>query len=257
MTTSLPSIALICLRTWRKTIRRPVALTFSFFQPVLWMLLFGFLFHRFEVGPEARGASYLDFLVPGISAMTVLFGASQSGIGLIRDLQTGFLSRLLRTPAGPATLLGGKILADVVRVQCQALVIILIGRLVGATLHLDLSTVFASLVVLGLFAIAMTCVSCVVALISRAQESMAAFVHLVNMPLLFTSSALVPARQMPDWLAAAARFNPLTLAVDACRGALVFGDFSALPRAVAWLGLLAAVVFAVAVGVMGRAARET
>jgi ABC-2 type transport system permease protein len=76
----------VCWRTWLKTARRPVVLTFSFVQPIMWILFFGFLFQRFNVGLVLHGVRYLDFLVPGVCAMTVLFGASQSGIGLIRDM---------------------------------------------------------------------------------------------------------------------------------------------------------------------------
>lgn len=246
MTEPLQLIGVIGLRTWRKTLRRPVGLTFSLVQPILWILLFGFLFTRFDVGPTARGLRYLDFLVPGVCAMTVLFGASQSGIGLIRDLQTGFLLRMIRSPANPVVILSGKIVADVIRLQVQALVIMILGWMLGAKLHLSLETVLVSLLALGLFAIALSSLSCAIALRTGAQESMAAFVHLVNMPLLFTSSALVPVRQMPGWLAAIARYNPLTLAVEVCRDALLFGEFPTLMASVGWLSLFAVGLFAMA-----------
>ena len=257
MTTTLQVLGVSCLRTWRKTMRRPVVLTFSFLQPLIWILLFGFLFNRYDVGQAARGVRYLDFLVPGVCAMTVLFGASQSGIGLIRDLQTGFLPRMLRSPVPPAFILGGKILADVLRLQAQALVIMILGKILGANLHLSFWSVAASLLALGLFAVALASVSCLIALRTGAQESMGAFVHLVNMPLLFTSSALVPARQMPDWLAAIARFNPLTHAVDVCRNALLFGEFSSLPSALVWLMLLAAGLFVLACHAMTKPVEAT
>jgi ABC-2 type transport system permease protein len=233
-------------RTWLKTARRPVVLTFSFVQPIMWILFFGFLFQRFDIGRVLHGVRYLDFLVPGVCAMTVLFGASQSGIGLIRDMQTGFLQRLFASPANPGVVLCGKLLADVVRLLAQAAVIGLLGLVVGAKLHLTLAGLGASLLALGLFAIAFCSLSCVVAMKTGAQESMATFVHLVNMPLLFTSSALVPARQMPDWLAAISRVNPLTLAVDASRGALLLGEFGSLGRALMLLTAIATALLAIA-----------
>ncbi|HET9766782.1 MAG TPA: ABC transporter permease, partial [Thermoanaerobaculia bacterium] len=110
----------ICRRTWIKTLRRPVVLTFSLGQPLVWMLLFGFLFERYRVVELGAGFSYLDFLAPGVGAMTVLFGASQSGVGWIRDLQTGFLPRWLQAPASHHQLLLGKLLADVGRLIVQA-----------------------------------------------------------------------------------------------------------------------------------------
>lgn len=214
-------LARSCARTWRKTLRRPVVLTFSFVQPILWMVFFGFLFQRYPLG-ETPGLGYLDFLAPGISAMTVLFGASQSGIAIIRDLQTGFLQRLLQTPSHPLWLLAGKLLADVLRLLVQAGLVLLLALLLGARLHPVLALLPVAALALVLFATALCTLSCTIALVTRAQEAMATFVHLVNMPLLFTSTALVPAKHMPPWLARAAAYNPLTLAVDAWRGALLF-----------------------------------
>jgi ABC-2 type transport system permease protein len=100
------------LRSWLKTIRRPVLLTFSFVQPLFWMLIFGFLFHRFTLGSAYAGLSYLDFLLPGICAMTVLFGASQAGIAIVHDLQTGFLQRMVRSTRRPVWILAGKTVAE-------------------------------------------------------------------------------------------------------------------------------------------------
>jgi ABC-2 type transport system permease protein len=246
MANTMRILGAVCWRTWLKTARRPVVLTFSFLQPIMWLLFFGFLFHRFDVGLGLRGVHYLDFLLPGVCAMTVLFGASQSGIGLIRDMQTGFLQRLFNSPANPGVVLGGKLLADVVRLLAQAVVIGLLGLVVGAKLHLTLAGLVAPLLALGLFAIAFCSLSCLVAMKTGAQESMATFVHLVNMPLLFTSSALVPAKQMPDWLAAISRVNPLTLAVDVSRDALLFGEFGSLGRALMLLAAAGIILLAVA-----------
>ena len=108
------------LRTWLKTLRRPVPLTFSFVQPFLWMLIFGFLFQRFTLGPGYEGFTYLDFLLPGICVMTVLFGASQAGVLFVRDMQTGFLQRMARASGHPGWMLTGKLGADVLRLLAQA-----------------------------------------------------------------------------------------------------------------------------------------
>ena len=97
----------IFFRTWLKVLRRPVILLLSFLQPLIWMSFFGFLFQRFPLGEMPAGVRYIDFLVPGICVMTVLIGASQSGIGLIRDMQTGFLDRMLYSPANNLAMLAG------------------------------------------------------------------------------------------------------------------------------------------------------
>jgi ABC-2 type transport system permease protein len=257
MTNTMTILGAVCWRTWLKTARRPVVLAFSFVQPVMWLLFFGFLFHRFDVGPGLRGVRYVDFLLPGVCAMTVLFGASQSGIGLIRDMQTGFLQRLFDSPANPGVILGGKLLADVARLLAQAVIIGLLGLVVGAKLHLTLAGFVAALLALGLFAIAFCSLSCLVAMKTGAPESMATFVHLVNMPLLFTSTALVPARQMPDWLAAISRVNPLTLAVDASRDALLLGEFGSLSVALLLLSAIGIVLLAAAWTTAKRLGRQS
>lgn len=218
----------VARRTWRKTFRRPTLLTFSLVQPLVWMTFFGFLFQRYQLDSLPTDLTYLDFLVPGVCAMTVLFGASQSGIGWIRDLQTGFLPRMLSTPAHPGALLAGKVAADVVRLLVQAALVLLAALLLGAHFAPAAAPVLVALLCLTAFAAGFSFLSCAIALTARAQEAMATFVHLVNMPLLFTSTALVPAKQMPSWLGAVAAYNPLSLTVDALRGALLFAEMPTL-----------------------------
>lgn len=247
----IDALRAVAWRTWTITRRRPVLLTFSLGQPLVWMLFFGFLFYRFPVG---EGMGYLDFLAPGVSVMTVLFGASQSGIGWIRDLNTGFLQRMLGTPAPTSAILAGKVLADVARLLLQSAAVLLLALVLGARLRPDPAALLAGLVCLALFAVAFSCLSAAFALQVRAQEAMATFVHLVNMPLLFTSTALVPRGQMPGWLAAISRLNPLTLAVDAWREALLSGAMPPL-RSALLLGALAAALFLFALSRM-RASRS-
>lgn len=249
-------IAAVALRTWQKTFQRPVALTFSFLQPMLWLLLFGFLFRRYPLEASLAGFSYLDFLLPGVCGMTVLFGASQSGIELIRDSQTGFLGRMLGTPAGRGTLFLGKVLADVARLLVQAVILFLLGVALGARSSLSPGPLAGGLLALTLLGIALSSLSCAIALKARAPETMAAFVHLVNWPLLFTSTALLPKRQMPDLLAEVSRWNPLTLAVDAVREAVLFARPVSFASQLLPLFLLAAALLGVGARALSRAARE-
>jgi ABC-2 type transport system permease protein len=233
--TALHIVRETALRSWLKAMRRPVPLTFSFVQPLFWMLIFGFLFQRFTLGPEYAGLSYLDFLLPGICAMTVLFGASQAGIAIVHDLQTGFLQRMVRSSMHPVWILTGKSAAEVTRLLLQALVVAMLGVALGARLQVDPLALLVALVALALFALAYASLSCWVALETKAQESMAVFVHVVNIPLLFTSTALVPSHQMPAWLEALARWNPLSLVANGLREALLLGQ---MPDATNLLPLL-------------------
>ncbi len=241
-------------RTWLKTLRRPVPLTFSLVQPLLWMLIFGFLFQRFTLSGQYADLSYVDFLLPGICAMTVLFGASQAGISLVRDLQVDYLQRMAQATAYPGWMLLGKIGADVVRLLLQAVVVALLGVAVGVRLRPDLVALGPAMVGLAFFAFAYASLSCWIALKSRVQESMAVFIHVVNMPLLFTSTALVPVRQMPPWLQEIARWNPLTLVADDLRGALFFESVPNGLASILPLALLGTLLFVAARGAMARSA---
>lgn len=247
----------VLLRTWRTAARRPVLLTFSFVQPLVWMLFFGFLFASYRVGAGAFAGGdvrYLDFLAPGVSAMTVLFGASQAGIPWIRDWQSGFLRRCLHTPADRTSMLVGKVLADALRLCVQAAAVLLLALALGARLAPSAGGIALGLLHLFLFAVAFAALSCAIALHTRAPEAMAAFVHVVNMPLLFTSTALVPARQMPGWLAGIASANPLSVAVDSWRGAVLEGA-AGTGAGLALLALLAVVLLALGGHALDRAAR--
>lgn len=245
----------VALRTWRKTFRRPVVLVFSFFQPLMWMLFFGFLFQRYPLELYSAGISYVSFLAPGVAAMTVLFGASQAGISLVRDHQTGILQRMLATPAGAGAQLAGKLGADVLRLLAQAGVVLALGVAVGARLEPEARAAAAAFAGLALFAAALAAVSCAVALLVRAPEPMATFVQVINMPVLFTSTALVPARQMPEWLQGVVTYNPLTLTVDGLRGALLFG-IPPRTEPLAALAGLAAALFVLAALLLRRAERN-
>jgi ABC-2 type transport system permease protein len=230
-------------------------LMFSFVQPLVWMLFFGFLFERYPLELYSVGVSYVSFLAPGVAAMTVLFGASQAGISFVRDHQTGFLARMLGTPAGAGALLAGKLGADVVRLVLQAAAVLALGLAVGARFEAEPRAVAAAAAGLALFAFALGAISCAVALLARAPEPMSTFVHVVNMPLLFTSTALVPARQMPEWLQDVVAWNPLTLTVDGLRGALLFG-LPPRPEPVGGLIALTAALFALAALMLRRAERR-
>jgi ABC-2 type transport system permease protein len=210
------------------------------------MAVFGFLFQRFTLGPELSGLTYVDFLVPGICAMTVLFGASQAGIALVRDIQTGYLQRMVRAAVRPGWMLAGKLVGDVTRLLAQAAVVAVVGTLVGATLGPGLISVGVAALGLTAFAVGYASLSCWIAIKTKAPESMGVFVHLVNMPILFTSTALVPVRQMPGWLQTIAARNPLTLVANDLRGALLFDSIPDAATSVGPLVIVAGVFFLVA-----------
>lgn len=242
----------VYLRVLKTSLRRPVHLTFSLVQPLMWMLFFGYLMRRFPLDSLPPSVDYVSFLLPGICAMTVLFGASQVGIGLIRDMQTGVFQRMLASPAPRWALHVGKVSADATRLVAQAIIVLAAGLAVGAGVTLAPAPLLAGLVTLFFFAVAFGSLSCLIALKARRQETMAAFVHVVNMPIFFTSTALVPAKQMAGPLAAIAALNPLTPVVEALRGALLFQAMPSFTHQLLPAAALAVALASSAIWQMGR-----
>jgi ABC-2 type transport system permease protein/oleandomycin transport system permease protein len=230
-------------------------LTFSFVQPLWWLLLFGPLFAE-SLATEARaGLDYRSFVSPGVSLMTLLFGASQAGISLLRDAQTGMLARMLHTATPAAPLLLGKLAADVARFALLALCVLGLGVLLGARLSPSMralpSAALAFVAAGALFA----SLSCMVAALAREPEVMGAYVHVVNLPILFTSSVLVPSRVLPSWLAWLAQVNPLSLTAEAWR-ALWLGLPPPSPEGLLALLGGSALSFALAAWALVRAGRS-
>lgn len=248
--------AAIFLRTWRGTLRHPVTLTFSLLQPMMWMLFFGFLFYRYRIVELDPELAYIDFLLPGVCCMTVLFGASQSGVAYIRDIQQQLLGRMLQTPASRVALLAGKLAADTVRLLLQALLVFALGSLMGAHWQLDPALLLRALILLIFFAAGFCAISSSVALLTRRNEAMASFVHFINMPLLFTSSVLVPVRQMPAWLEQIASFNPLSHVADTLRAALLPGWVAPAPWHDGLMLCFAVATFLLACLILQRSPRE-
>lgn len=209
----------ICIRMWKKLYYRPIHLVFSFIQPLFWLTIFGFLFEKKVSIP---GVDYLSYLLPGILGMTVLQSSSQSGILFIKDFQTGFFGRYNFTPIAKSSLLFFKILADFSRIVVQVIVISIIGYLVGIkTISVHLEDIPLILGATFLFTYFYASLSCFIALKTKTSELMATFVHLFNLPIIFTSTALIPNKGLPNWLARIAEYNPLSHLSNILRDVMV------------------------------------
>lgn len=249
-------------RSMKKSLRRPIAIYFSLIQPVIWMLLFGQIFNRIA-GANAQafgGKSYFQFFVPAVLLQTLLFGAAQSGIGIINDMQSGFLNKLLTTPVHRMAILLGRILGDLTRMSLQGMLIILIAWLAGQLqserirYEYGLVGVLGALAIALLFGLGLASLNVFIALKTRSTESTFLIANFLTLPLLFTSSAQLPVTLLPEWLQYVAKVNPVTYAIDSMRvllnGAQAVPDVEAVPlvlRTILILSLLAALTLTLAV----------
>jgi ABC-2 type transport system permease protein len=220
-----------------KLSRRPVILYFSLVQPLVWLLLFGQVFAEVARAPGFAaafgGQSYLAFFAPAVILQTILFGAGQSGLGLITDLDSGYLSKLLTTPINRLAILLGRVLGDLTRMMVQAVIILAITFAMGMRFGPDglditisyyygIPGILLALLLALIFGLMLAGLNVAIALTTRSTEATFLIANFLTFPLLFTSTALLPGAILPDWLQTISQVNPVTHAINAIR-ALLYG----------------------------------
>lgn len=232
--------------------RVPQVLVFSTIQPVLFVLMFRYVF-----GGAIRvpGVRYVDYLMPGIFAQTIAFGSIQTGVGLAEDLGKGMIERFRSLPMARSAVLAGRTVADLVRNLFVFTLMLAVGFAVGFRVHTNVAAFFAGVGLLLLFAFALSWVFAYVGLAVGNAEAAQAAAFPVMAPLVFASSAFVPIESQPGWLQVFSEHQPLTVVVNAIR-ALVLGgpSLSLALQSMAWSVAIVAVFAPLAVRRYRRAA---
>jgi ABC-2 type transport system permease protein/oleandomycin transport system permease protein len=207
-------------------LRKPDLLVFSTIQPVMFVLLFVYVFGgTFElILPPS--VPYVDFLMPGIFVQTAIFASTQTGVGLADDLQKGLIDRFRSLPMARSAVLAGRTAADTVSVFVQTILMLIVAFLVGYRLHEGgWEALLAFIIIVGV-GYAFTWVSAFAGLSLKTIEAVQAALFTIVFPFVFVSTAFVPLATFPDWLKPVVEFNPVTIWVDAVRS-LTLGDLYA------------------------------
>ncbi len=252
-----PAPATAVLRdTWYLTGRRlralgrqPFVLGMGVIQPVIWLFLFGELFHKvIDIPGFGYQGSYLAYLIPGIVAMNAMSGNMWAGMSTIEEIDRGTLNRFLVTPASRLAIMNASVAEQAVSTVVQTLIIVLLGLAGGASYPggaAGIAVLTAASVLVGVFWGAL---SNMTGMLSRSREAVIGVYTLFMLPLMFLSSAFMQPSFLPGWMQAIASRNPLNWEVQIGRSAL-----SAAPdwpaTAVRAGGLLALAVIAVAISV--------
>jgi ABC-2 type transport system permease protein/oleandomycin transport system permease protein len=222
----------LTLRTLISYTRIPEALFFSSVQPVMFVLLFRYVFGGAIHTP---GSSYVDYLIPGIFVQTVAFGAIGTSIGLAEDLQKGVIERFRALPMARSAVLAGRTVADLLRNVVVAGIITGVGFLVGFRIGTNAGAFIAGLGIVLLFAYALSWGFAVIGLSAPNSETAQVMSFPLIFPLTFASSAFVPVASMPHWLRGFAGHQPFSVTVDAARALMNGGPTSWLVwESVAW-----------------------
>jgi len=223
----------ITARWLRGQARQPFFLVFSLLQPAIWLLLFGQLFKGIVNLPGFSDTSYIAYLTPGIVIMTALLSSGWSGTNFLMDIERGVMDRMLTSPVKRGALMAGQLASQATSILIQGVIVLLIGMAAGARYD---GVPLGFVVTLGaavLLAVAFCSLSNAVALLTRQHNALIGIFQFVSLPLTFLSSVMMDPKLSPDWVATAARYNPVDWAVVASREAL-----SASPDwgVVAWRG---------------------
>ena len=224
-------------------IRVPQLLVFSTIQPVIFVVMFRYVFGG-AIDTNIPNIPYVDFLMPGIFVQTVIFGSMAAAIGLATDLKSGLIERFQSLPMSRSAVLAGRTLADLARNVFVALLMTGVGFLVGFRVHTNPVAFLAGLGLVLLFGYTFAWIFATVGLAVGDPETAQAAAFPVVAPLVFASSAFVPVASMPGWLQPFAEHQPVSVTASAVRALAVGGPTTSyVLQAIAWcLGIL--VVFA-------------
>jgi ABC transporter DrrB family efflux protein len=225
--------------------RVPQLLVFSTIQPVVFVLVFRYVFGG---AINVPGFPYVDYLMPGIFAQVVVFGSIATAVGLATDMKTGLMERFRSLPMARSAVLGGRTIADLTRNAFVIVLITAVGFAVGFHIHGGVPRFVAGLLLILLFGYALSWIFAALGMFVGDPETAQAAAFPILAPLVFASSAFVPVASMPDWLQVFAKHQPVSVTITAVRD-LVLGTPATADvlAALAWIGGILAVFIPLAV----------
>lgn len=218
----LRGIQLMFIRNMRQTLRSPIFVFVSLFQPLLYLFLFMPLLNGLGGVPGLPAGKTVQIFIPGLLVMMALFGSAFVGFNLIDDIRSGVIERFLVTPVSRSAILLGRVLRDALVLLTQCVLITLVAIPLG--LSVSVGGFLLSLVLYAMVSITMASMSYSFALIYRIEDPLAPTLNTITLPLSLLSGIMLPLALAPLWLQGLAKANPFSYAVNASR-ALFAGSF--------------------------------
>ena len=238
----LTDIKLMFLRNMRNTLRSPIFVFASMFQPLMYLLLFMPLLKGLGAVPGYSGGISPNIFIPGLLVLQALFGTAFVGFSLIDDIRSGVIERFLVSPVRRSAILLGRVFRDAVILLVQCILITAIAIPFGLTLNVY--GFLLSLVLYALIGITMASISYGFALIFKIEDPLAPTLNTITLPLSLLSGIILPLTFAPIWLLDLSKVNPFSYAVNASRN-LFAGNLQSFAVLEGFLiiGLLAVIVF--------------
>lgn len=216
----MKTIYILWLRQLKKYFRSKSRIIGSLGQPLLFLVALGFGFG--PIYQKAGGGNYLEFLVPGIVSMSILFTAIFSGIEIIWDRQFGFLKETLVAPVSRFEIMIGRSLGGATVATMQGLIVFALSFLFGFRMN-NYPMILVALLFMFMIAFLFTALGTSIASLLEDMQGFQLIMNFLIMPIFFLSGALFPVKDLPAILSTVISFNPLSYGVDGLRGSLVIG----------------------------------
>jgi ABC transporter DrrB family efflux protein len=204
----------LATRSVRRIARQPDLLVGYTVQPLMFVLLFVYVFGGAISTPGLR---YVDYLIPGIVVQSIVFGGFVTALGLSDDLKKGLMDRFRSLPMSRSAVVTGRTFADISTNMVQLVVMLAVGLAVGFRFRTDVPTILGGIGLLLLIGYAFSWVFAFIGLTASSPEAANAYGFILLFPLTFVSSVFVPVQSMPSWLQPVAEHNPFTSMVNAIR----------------------------------------
>jgi len=241
---SMNAIYILWIRQLKKYIRSTPRIIGSLGQPLLFLLVFGFGFGT--IFQKAGGGNYIQFLVPGIVAMAVIFTAIFGGIELIWDRQFGFLKETMVAPVSRFSIMLGRTFGGATVAVIQGIAVLIISFLVGFKMQ-NLFMIFPALIFMFLTAFFFTALGTAIASKLTDMQAFPIIMNFLVMPLFFLSGSIFPLNTAPKALQILGKLDPLSYGIDGLRYAFI-GVSTYNP----WMDLLVLVGFSLVVLFIGK-----
>jgi ABC-2 type transport system permease protein len=230
----------------------------SFSMPIIFLLIFGAGFGRL-IGQMMPGVDYLQFMYPGILAMTVLMTSIMSGISIVWDREFGFLKEVLVSPLSRSGVLIGKAVGAATIAIIQGAIMLVLAPIVNVPINLG--TVLALLPLLLILSLSLSGLGLLIGARMRSQQGFQIVMQLVIFPMMFLSGIFFPVSGVATWLAVLSKLNPVTYGIDAIRqvflgtevaGVTVFGHTMGIVDSAIVVAMVGAVLLTTAIWVFNR-----
>jgi ABC-2 type transport system permease protein len=230
----------------------------SFSMPVIFLLIFGAGFGRL-IGQMMPGVDYIQFMYPGILAMTVLMTSIMSGISIVWDREFGFLKEVLVSPLSRSGVLIGKAVGAATIAIVQGAIMLVLAPIVNVPI--SLGTVLALLPLLLILSLSLSGLGLLIGARMRSQQGFQIVMQLVIFPMMFLSGIFFPVSGVATWLAVLSKLNPVTYGIDAIRqvflgtevaGVTVFGHTMGIVDSAVVVAMVGVVLLTTALWVFNR-----